>query len=49
MVAGTLYETFLRNVAPVRAFLEPMRMTSIEAVLHFAPGSCDLVILECDS
>ena len=43
---GRLYETFLRNVAPVRDFLTPMRMTSVDASRQFPDGSCDLVLID---
>ena len=46
VVGGTLYDTFLRNTASVSGFIEPMRMTSLEAAQQFPEGSCDLVMLE---
>ena len=46
VVAGTLYDTFLRNVADVRAYLEPMRLSSLDAAAQFAVGSCALVLID---
>ena len=46
VVAGTLFDTFLRNVAEVRDYLEPMRMSSVEGAARFADGSCALVLLD---
>lgn len=46
VVAGTLYDTFLRNVADVREHLEPLRMSSVEAATRFADASCALVLLD---
>ena len=46
VIAGRLYETFLRNVAPVREFLTPLRMTSLDAARLFPDGSCDLVMID---
>jgi predicted O-methyltransferase YrrM len=46
VLAGTLYETFLRNVADVREYLEPLRMSSVEAATRFSDGSCALVLLD---
>jgi predicted O-methyltransferase YrrM len=43
---GRLYETFLRNIADVREFVEPMRMASLEAARHFENASCDLVMID---
>ena len=44
--SGSLYETFLRNVSDVRRFLEPIRMSSLEASRQFADGSCALVLID---
>ena len=43
---GSLFETFLRNVSDVRRFLEPIRMSSLDASARFADGSCALVLID---
>jgi len=43
---GSLFDAFLRNVSDVRRFLEPMRMSSLEASTRFADGSCALVLID---
>lgn len=48
-IAGTLYETFLSNMAPinkVREVVKPMRMTSLEGAAKFADKSLDYVFLD---
>lgn len=46
VVAGSLYETFLRNVAPVRHVLTPHRMASVEAAREFEDGSLFFVMVD---
>lgn len=46
VVNGTLYETFLRNVAPVRQWLRPVRMNSHEAAALHLGASLDFVYLD---
>jgi predicted O-methyltransferase YrrM len=46
VVAGRLYETFLRNVAEVRSYVEPLRMPSLDAARRFDDGSCALVLID---
>lgn len=43
---GRLFEVFLRNTAPVRAYVNPLRMSSVEAAATFADGSVDFVLLD---
>jgi predicted O-methyltransferase YrrM len=46
VVAGTLYQTFLRNVADVRSYVQPLRMPSLDAAQRFENGSCALVLID---
>jgi hypothetical protein len=46
VAAGTLYDTFLRNIADVRDYIEPMRMSSLDAAAQFADTSCALVLID---
>jgi hypothetical protein len=46
VIAGTLYEAFLSNIAPAKAFVRPLRMTSLEAAERFDDQSVDLVLLD---
>jgi len=46
MANGTLYESFLRNVAPVRGFLNPVRLPSLKAAATYADGSLDFVMID---
>lgn len=42
------YETFLANVKPVAAVLNPMRMPSLEAAKLFVDGTLDFVMIDGD-
>jgi len=44
--AGRLYEVFLRNLAPVKDVIEPMRITSVEAAEQFEDESLDFVLID---
>jgi GT2 family glycosyltransferase len=44
--AGRLYETFLANIAPVREYVRPVRMASVEAARTYADGSLDAVFID---
>lgn len=44
--AGTLYQTFLKNIAPVAKYITPLRMSSLEASMKFQNGSVDFVCLD---
>lgn len=46
VVEGTLYETFLNNMKPVEGHYTPLRMTSLEAVSHFADQSIDFLMID---
>ncbi len=43
---GRLFEVFFRNVAPVRKWIIPLRMSSVEAAATFKDDSIDLVMLD---
>jgi hypothetical protein len=43
-----VYDLFLRNVAPVRARVRDMRMTSVEAAGYFDDNSVDFLMLDGD-
>ncbi len=45
LVSGTPYDTFLRNVADVREYLEPLRLPSLEAATRFDDDSCALALV----
>lgn len=42
----SLYETFLKNIDPVREYITPMRMTSMEAVELYEDESLDFVFID---
>lgn len=44
--AGTLFEAFLANVAPVKDRIKPLRMSSLDACAQFEDGSLDFVYLD---
>ena len=44
--AGTLYATFLRNIAPVRPNLKVVRKPSVSASTEYADGSLDFVFID---
>lgn len=41
-----LFETFLRNIRPVRPFVTPIRLPSLEAVTRYQDGSLDFVLID---
>lgn len=41
-----LYETFLNNVDPVKDYLNPVRLTSMEAVNNYQDNSLDFVFID---
>ena len=43
---GTLYETFLSNIAPVKEYINPVRMTSLEAAATYDDNSIDFLMLD---
>lgn len=43
-----VYDTFLRNVAPVMHRIKAMRMTSVEAAAYMQDGSVDFLMLDGD-
>jgi hypothetical protein len=45
---GRLYDVFLSNIAPVRPYVHPLRMTSVEAAATYPDGSLDVVFLDAD-
>ena len=44
--AGTLYETFLENIAPVRNYVHPIRSLSADAASIFGDESVDFVFVD---
>lgn len=46
VVEGTLYETFLRNIAPVRKFVDILCESSIQAAQRFPDKSIDFLLLD---
>lgn len=46
VVGGTLYETFLRNIEPVKDWIKPIRAPSVEAAGVFYPESVDFIFLD---
>lgn len=43
-----MYAAFLKNIQPVSRHVIPMRMSSLEAVTHFADESLDFVYIDGD-
>jgi len=41
-----LYETFLNNIEPVKEYLKPIKMTSIDAVNQYEDESLDFVFID---
>ncbi len=41
-----LYDMFLNNIAPVRPYINPVRMTSLEAAKTYKDGSLDFVFID---
>lgn len=48
VMAGALFETFLRNTAPVRQSLTIIRRPSLEAAASYADESLDFVMIDAD-
>lgn len=46
VVEGTLYETFLKNIEPVKEVIRPVRMTSLEAAATYADNSIDFIMID---
>lgn len=46
VVAGTLYDAFLRHIEPIREYVTPVRMASVEAAATYADASLDAVFLD---
>jgi len=46
LVSGTLFDVFMKNVAPVRQYLTVHRMASAEAAALFADKSVDFLLLD---
>lgn len=46
VVEGTLYETFLRNMEPVKGRFNPIRMKSQDAVHLYADNSIDFIMID---
>lgn len=42
----TLYETFIKNMAPVAKVITPLRMRSTEAAAHFEDSSVEFVFID---
>lgn len=45
---GRLFDVFLANMAPVRAHVHPVRMTSVEAAATYPDASLDVVFIDGD-
>ena len=48
VLTDTLYQDFLVNIEPVRGYVQPLRMTSLEASKLFEDKSLDFVFLDGD-
>lgn len=48
VVNDTLYETFLKNIEPVKDYINPIRMTSLEASKLYEDGSIDFIMIDGD-
>lgn len=46
VVEGTLYETFLKNIEPVKEIIRPVRMTSLEAAATYEDNSIDFIMID---
>ena len=44
----TLFETFERNISPVRSLINPIRSDSVKAAANYADGSLDFVFIDGD-
>lgn len=47
-LTGTLYETYLKNIEPVKEYIHTIREDSKEAHRHFADGSLDFLFIDGD-
>ena len=45
-LTGTLYETFLKNIEPVKHIINPVRMDSVLASSKYEDGSLDFVFID---
>ena len=48
IISGSLYDDFLVNISPVRGYVQPLRMTSLEAAKLFEDESLDFIFLDAD-
>jgi predicted O-methyltransferase YrrM len=46
LVDGTLYETFLKNIEPIKNHIKPIRSTSVEAAKLFEDKSLDFIFID---
>ena len=46
VVEGTLYESFLKNIEPVKHIINPVRMTSLEAAATYEDNSIDFIMID---
>lgn len=46
VLAGTLYDEFLQNIGPVRDQVNPIQMTSMEAVKLYEDDSLDFILID---
>jgi hypothetical protein len=46
VINDTLYDEFLQNIEPVKHIVNPVRMTSMEAVKTYADDSLDFVLID---
>jgi hypothetical protein len=48
IVNGTLYETFINNISPIKEVINPIKMTSVEAAALYEDASLDFVFIDAD-
>ena len=48
VIDNTLYDTFLKNIEPVKEYINPIRMTSIEASKLYLNNSIDFIMIDGD-
>lgn len=48
VINGTLYESFLKNIAPVAHVVNPIRLPSVEAAKLYADQSLDFVFIDAE-
>lgn len=48
VVNDTLYETFLKNIESVKDYINPIRMTSLEASKLYEDASIDFIMIDGD-